>query len=170
MVRRRLRGDAVAVHTEGDEQGDDTEGAEQAEFLAGEGEDKVRVRLRQKVLLHAVAEAHPEKATAAKGDQRLRHLEAGALRVSLAHKGQDALQLIGGGQHRDQGHHRTEAAGARQMRGAGATEPEQDERNRANREGGAQIGLQYDEHKHQADDEESRRKAPLPVRHLPFFA
>src|SRR5919204_589508 len=73
---------AQAGPREGDERGEHSRDADEAELFADDSEDHVRVRLRQVVDLgDAMAEADAEWAAGAEADQRLHGLEARALRV-----------------------------------------------------------------------------------------
>ncbi len=63
-----VEGDGNALHNEGTEQHDQCDGADKAQFLAHDGEDKVVLGVGQPlVLLHAVADAHAEQTAGGDG-------------------------------------------------------------------------------------------------------
>ena len=65
---RCVEGDGNALHNEGTEQHDQCDGADKAQFLAHDGEDKVVLGVGQPlVLLHAVADAHAEQTAGGDG-------------------------------------------------------------------------------------------------------
>ena len=150
-------------------EGQDEELAEQAEFLADDGEDEIGRAFRQELelCLAAVHVALAEDSARANRDLRLDDVIAGAQRVGLrVQEGQDALALIvvdhvpgapcGAAEERD---------GYQDDPKVHAGEQHHDEAGGRDQQRGSQVGLHHDhggrnhdEHAHDQQVEECRRQ------------
>src|SRR6185436_3062247 len=153
-----LQRDLQAEVGEGAVGGDHGGRADEAKLLADDGEDHVRVRLREVVhLLNALAEAHAEDPAGAEPDHRLHGLEAGPLRVlprvEEAEQARAAVRLEPDGEQAERGDD-PEAGTERPARRARDEQhrgKHHDDRNR-----GSEVGLDQDQPAEDERDEADR--------------
>ena len=102
---RRLARDVDGVGEERGEEDEDADREEDAELLRADGEDEVRMRLGQVVvLLHRLAEARAPESAVLDGDERLLDLIGRALRRRVEHDGRTVRAAAAAKERRETRH------------------------------------------------------------------